>query len=103
RRCFLSAFFSDLAAAFAAFSSALEDLERADDDDVAILAVYGAGRTRETPADRRPPTGGASRGQPAAEPVRASMACRYSVPARYDERTNGPDITPRKPIDSASL
>ena len=33
---------------------------------------------------------------------RASNACAYSRPARYEDRTNGPDITPAKPSASAS-
>src|SRR5690606_15745990 len=34
--------------------------------------------------------------------VRAAIACWYSRPARYDERTSGPLITPANPIRSAS-
>ena len=35
-------------------------------------------------------------------PARRSIAWRYSRPARYDERTSGPDWTPAKPSSSAS-
>ncbi len=35
-------------------------------------------------------------------PARLSIAWRYSRPARYDERTSGPDCTPAKPSSVAS-
>ena len=37
-----------------------------------------------------------------ASALRRSIAWRYNRPARYDDRTSGPDITPAKPISSAS-
>src|SRR5215472_12545963 len=35
-------------------------------------------------------------------PDRCCIACRYSLPARYEDLTNGPDCTPAKPSSVAS-